>query len=182
MEWLILAVASLVAAVPVVVRVRHEYEDPGTLSDPTVAAVWVLYAAIVAAALAAAITSAWSIGLPSWLALPLGCALVSGGFALELGGLAAMASFRRMSGMQPDRLITAGAFRYSRNPQNTGAGILLLGVALLGDSLMAALITAGFWLLFRAYVGYEEDYLKRTFGEEYRRYMWHTPRFLGMPG
>lgn len=175
------AAVSLAASVPVIARVRREYECGGVLSEPTVVAVWVLYAAIVIVVVLAAGFGVWHVGLPGGLAVALGAALLAAGIALEAWGLASMASFRRMSGMQPDRLITGGAFRISRNPQNVGVGLALAGIALLGNSGLALLVMAGFWLIFRVYVGSEEKHLARAFGSEYERYRQQTSRFLGLP-
>lgn len=173
------AVVTMAASVPLILRVKREYEGDRVLSTPTVAAVWALYTAIAIVAGLAAVFGVWEVGLPTPLAVVAGIALLLGGVALEAWGLASMASFRRMSGMQPDRLVSGGAFRYSRNPQNVGIGIALAGIALLGDSALALLVTAGFWAIFRVYVGYEEDHLARVFGAEYERYRRRTPRFLG---
>lgn len=173
---------TLGASIPLIARVRREYEGRGVLSDATVAAVWVLYSAIVVVTVLAAIFAVWEIGLPGVIAVPVGVVLAVFGLALQVAGLASMASFHRMSGMQPDRLITSGAFRFSRNPQNVGFGITLAGVAILGDSGLALLATAGFWGIFYAYVGFEEQHLARVFGAEYERYRRLTPRFLGLPG
>jgi protein-S-isoprenylcysteine O-methyltransferase Ste14 len=83
--------------------------------------------------------------------------------------------------MQPDELITGGAFQVSRNPQNVGIGAAMAGAAVLGDSWLALLTAAGFWLLFYAYVRFEEEHLGRVFGERYESYRRRTPRFLGRP-
>lgn len=173
---------TLVASIPLIARVKREYEGGGVLSDATVAAVWVLYSAIVTVTVLAAVFEVWEIGLPPEAAIPVGIVLIALGLALEVGGLASMASFHRMSGMQPDRLITSGAFRFSRNPQNVGLGFTLIGVAILGDSGLALLAAAGFWGVFYAYVGYEEEHLARAFGSEYERYRLRAPRLLGWPG
>jgi protein-S-isoprenylcysteine O-methyltransferase Ste14 len=174
--------ASLVAAIPLIARVKREYEGGGVLSEGTAVAVWVLYTAIVVVTVLAAGFGVWGIGLPTEGAIPVGIVLIVLGLVLEVAGLAAMASLHRMSGMQPDRLITSGAFRFSRNPQNSGLGIILIGVAILGDSGLALVAAVGFWGVFYAYVGYEEDHLARVFGSEYESYRRRTPRFLGRPG
>ncbi len=178
---LAIGAGSLAAAVPLVVLVKREYEGSGVLSDFTVAAVWILYTVIIAVVVAAAVAGAWPIGLPAAVSLVIGALLLACGLALEIGGLAAMASFRRMSGLQPDELIVAGAFRFSRNPQNVGIGLAMAGAAVLGDSWMALLFVVGFWLLFYAYVRFEEEHLARAFGDRYERYRRSTPRFLGPP-
>lgn len=178
----ILALLCLAAAAPLVARVKREYERGGVLSGATVASVWVLYLAIAAVVVLAAILGSWEMGLPAGVALGVGLPLITLGLALEVTGLASMASLRRMSGVQPDRLIAGGAFRYSRNPQNVGIGLALAGAAIAGDSALALAATAGFWLIFRAYVGYEEEHLARTFGPAYESYRQRTARFLGRPG
>lgn len=184
MEAVLIAAAavSLAASVPIVARVKAEYEGDGVLSDATVVAVWVLYVAIGGVTILAAALGIWRIDLPAVLSVGGGVAALAVGLVLEVWGLASMASIRRMSGLQPDHLIAHGAFRYSRNPQNVGIAIFMVGVALLGESALALLATAGFWVIFRVYVGFEEAHLSRTFGTEYDRYRNHTPRFLGMPG
>lgn len=184
MDVALIAAAALTlgGSIPVIVRVKREYKSGGVLSNPTVVGVWALYVAIGIVVALAALVGAWHMGLPGGLSAALGIALLAAGVALETWGLASMASFRRMSGMQPDRLIDGGAFRYSRNPQNVGIGLALSGIALLGDSALALVVAAGFWAIFRVYVGYEEEHLARTFGGEYERYQRRTPRFLGTPG
>lgn len=86
-----------------------------------------------------------------------------------------------MSGLETNVLITVGVDRYSRNPQNAGWGLALLGVALLGNSGLALLLAAMFWLMFRIYIPLEEKYLEQVFGAAYREYCAKTPRFLGWP-
>jgi len=172
---------TLGASIPLIARVKREYEGGGVLSEATVAAVWILYSVIVVVVVLAAAFGVWGIGLPSAAAAPVGVALIVAGLVLVVAGLASMASLRRMSGMQPDRLIISGAFRFSRNPQNVGLGITLTGAAILGDSGLALLAAAGFWGIFYAYVGYEEEHLGRVFGSEYERYRLRTSRFLGWP-
>lgn len=174
-------IATLAASVPLIARVKREYETGGVLSDATVVAVWVLYPAIVVLVALEAVFGVWGIGLPTGLSIVAGFVLIVAGAALEVWGLASMASFQRMSGMQPDRLITGGAFRFSRNPQNVGIGLALVGAAVLGDSALALLTAAGFWVVFYAYVGFEEKHLARVFGAEYERYRQRTPRFFGLP-
>jgi len=175
------AALTLAGSIPLVARVKREYEGDGVLSDPTVAAVWVLYGAIVVVVVLAAAVGVWQVGLARGVAAVVGVVLLLAGLCLEFWGLASMASFRRMSGMQPDRLIDRGAFRYSRNPQNVGIGMALTGIALIGGSGLAVLVAAGFWAIFRVYVGYEEEHLSRTFGNAYDRSRRRAPRFLGSP-
>ena len=162
-------------------RVRDEFLHEARLSRLTVVSVWVLYTAHLALTLEAAATSRWPVPLspPSaWIA---GILLLGAGVLLFGGGVASFRSFRRMSGLDTSRLVTTGAYRWSRNPQNVGAFFLLGGIALAGRSGLALLLTALFWVAFRVYVSAEEAFLERAFGEHYRDYCARTHRYLGPP-
>lgn len=180
---LVAAVLWAIASVPLLARVRREYRRNVELSETTVWAVWIFYGLLVALVVVAAVAGAWELGLPSALSLVPGVPLLVLGVAIDLAGILSMGSLARMNGTQPDRLITGGAFRYSRNPQNLGVGLAGIGTAVLGDSgLSLALAVAGL-VVFRIYLGLEEEHLERTFGEEYADYKRRTPRFAGIrPG
>jgi protein-S-isoprenylcysteine O-methyltransferase Ste14 len=178
---LIAAVFSAVASVPLLARVRREYRSDVELSQTTVWAVWIFYGLLVALLVVAAVAGTWELGLPFALSLALGIPLLALGAAIDLAGVISMGSLARMNGTQPDRLITEGAFRYSRNPQNLGIGLAGIGTAALGDSSLSLLLGVAGIVVFRIYVGFEEEHLERTFGEEYADYKRRTPRFAGIP-
>lgn len=165
---------------PVILRrVRLDYEQDGVIADPTVWAVWLSYGLLAAAVIAAAAFGTWALGI-SWVAsLAIGLPLLVVGIAIDVAGVISMDSLARMNGQDPDRLITEGAFRYSRNPQNVGIGIAGVGLALLGDSGLALALVVVSIAVFRAYLVFEEQHLERVFGEEFRRYNQRTPRWLG---
>lgn len=165
---------------PVILRrVKGEYEGRGRLSDQTVWAVWFSYGLLAAAVIAAAAFGTWALGISTAASLAIGLPLLVVGIAIDLAGVIAMGSLARMNGQDPDRLITEGAFRYSRNPQNVGIAIAGVGVALLGDSGLALALVAASIAVFRIYLVFEEAHLERVFGEEFRRYRAETPRWLG---
>lgn len=178
----ILAGVSIVASVPLVARVKLEYERDSVLSPATVIAVWVVYVVIAAVAIAAAITGTWDLGIERAVALPAGLALAAAGLALVAWGLVSMASLRRMSGMMPDELIIEGAFRYSRNPQNVGLVATMLGAGIAGSSGLTLAIAIAFSVVLRIYLVYEEHHLERLFGDRYVRYKARTSRVLGLAG
>jgi len=71
----------------------------------------------------------------------------------------------------PRRLVVRGPYRYVRNPMYIGAGLVLVGAAvlyrspaLIGYLLVLAIIIHAFVL------GYEEPTLTRMFGADYERY------------
>jgi protein-S-isoprenylcysteine O-methyltransferase Ste14 len=79
----------------------------------------------------------------------------------------------------PRRLVVRGPYRLVRNPMISAVILALLGEALLLRSLPHALWAAGFAALNAAYLPLvEEPQLERRFGDDYRRYRQHVPRFL----
>jgi protein-S-isoprenylcysteine O-methyltransferase Ste14 len=161
------------------VRVEREYAAGGILSVGTVWLVWLLYALQIAL-VAVPAAGAWG-GVPGppllWRAL--GLVWIGLGLALAAWGVASFHSFRRMNGRDTSELITSGAYRTSRNPQNTGLGCALVGVALLGPSSVALAAAALFWLMFRVYVPMEERFLEATYGARYRAYRARSHRYFG---
>ena len=168
-------------AVPLLARVRREYRREVTLSSSTVWAVWSFYGLLVALVVVAAASGVWDLRIPSALSIGVGLPLVAIGVVIETAGIVSMGSLARMNGTEPDRLITGGAFRYSRNPQNAGIVLAGIGAALLGDSGLALTLVAAGAIVFNIYLVFEEEHLERTFGEEYAEYKGRTPRFIGMP-
>lgn len=162
-------------------RLRAEYRTHQRPTLMTVAGVWVLYSLHFGLILIAAVDSTWSISLPRPLSVGAGI------FCLLFGAIvcfAAMASFRslkRLSGMNSNRLITGGIYSWSRNPQNVGWTLFLIGVALLRTSAMILLLAALFWIGFRLYLPLEEQLLERIFGDAYRTYRSQTHRYFGPP-
>lgn len=81
--------------------------------------------------------------------------------------------------MDSSRLITGGIYRWSRNPQNVGWTLFLVGMALLRTSGLVLLLAVLFWVSFRMYLPLEEQLLERIFGDAYRTYRSQTHRYLG---
>lgn len=164
-----------------ILRVRREYLRQDHLSPLTTVGVWVLYVSHLGVTGAAAATSRWPLPLHHTIAAVCGTALAGVGAFLTLAGIFSFRSFRRMSGMDTSTLVTTGAYRWSRNPQNVGWVLVLVGIALIGRSGLALLMAALFWAAFRGYVVAEEAFLERIFGAEYRDYRARSHRYLGRP-
>lgn len=164
------------------VRVEREYAGGGLLSVGTVWLVWILYALQIALVAAPALGAWASLPGPAPFWRTVGSLLVAAGLAFGAWGAASFRSLRRMNGRDTSELITGGAYRYSRNPQNVGIGVALVGVALLGPSSVALAAAALFWVMFRSYVPIEERFLESTYGERYRAYRANSHRFFGLPG
>jgi len=161
--------------------VRREYLRQDHLSPLAIVGVWVLYVSHLVVTAAAAATSRWPLPLHHTIAVIGSIALIGVGGFLLLAGIISFRSFRRMSGMDTNTLVTTGAYRWSRNPQNVGWALVLVGIALIGRSALALLMAGVFWATFRAYVAAEEAFLQRIFGAEYRDYQAWSHRYFGAP-
>ena len=79
----------------------------------------------------------------------------------------------------PQKLVTTGLFRYSRNPIYFGFCIALFGVAiLLGnyiafDGFLAFIIAVNLW-----YIPFEEAEMEKQFGQDYLNYKKKVGRWL----
>ena len=67
--------------------------------------------------------------------------------------------------------MTTGIYRWSRNPQNVGWMMFLLGTSILGRSGLALLLAGLFWVGFVEYVPKEERQLAAQFGGQYLDYL-----------
>jgi protein-S-isoprenylcysteine O-methyltransferase Ste14 len=79
----------------------------------------------------------------------------------------------------PQKLVTGGLFRYTRNPMYLGLVVFLAGVWMVLGSLsplamvMVFLLAADRW-----YIPYEEHRLTAVFGKAYQAYQAKTPRWM----
>lgn len=79
----------------------------------------------------------------------------------------------------PRSVVAAGPYRYVRNPMITGVLLMLLGEAILWDSRALGVWAASFLVFNHLYfVVLEEPGLESRFGERYRRYKAHVPRWI----
>ncbi len=79
----------------------------------------------------------------------------------------------------PRQLVVRGPYRFVRNPMISGVIFVLLGEALLLESLPHTVWSAIFLAINLIYIPLlEEPQLEARFGEPYRRYRQQVPRFL----
>ncbi len=77
------------------------------------------------------------------------------------------------------RLVAVGPYRHVRNPMISGVALMLSGEALFFGSRSVTLWAATFLLANHVYfVLLEEPGLEERFGEEYRAYKAHVPRWI----
>jgi protein-S-isoprenylcysteine O-methyltransferase Ste14 len=122
-----------------------------------------------------------SASLPGWLSWSLGSALVLTGVVLAASFIRA---FRRGGtpinpGEPATALITAGPYRFSRNPGYLGMALAYAGIAILSGALwVLALLVPVLFLIDRGVIRREERHLERRFGDEYLHYKGRTRRWI----
>lgn len=79
----------------------------------------------------------------------------------------------------PKRFVAAGVYRYVRNPMISGVLLILLGETILFRSVGLLVWLAGFFAVNATYIPLvEEPGLERRFGDRYREYKLHVPRWI----
>jgi len=81
----------------------------------------------------------------------------------------------------PDKLITTGIYRYSRNPMQLSQVVIYLGVGIATASWVFLLIAVAYIVMPFLWVAAEERHCLKYYGDAYREYMNRTPRWLGIP-
>jgi protein-S-isoprenylcysteine O-methyltransferase Ste14 len=77
------------------------------------------------------------------------------------------------------KLVTEGLFKYVRNPMYLGAVIVMVGEAVLTQSLVVLLLAVVMWMFFHVFVVYyEEPDLGKRFGQAYEEYIRTGPRWF----
>ncbi|MEE9263698.1 MAG: isoprenylcysteine carboxylmethyltransferase family protein [Vicinamibacteria bacterium] len=77
------------------------------------------------------------------------------------------------------KLVVEGPYRHVRNPMITGVVTILLGEAVFWGSLAIAELAVVFFIINYVYfIVSEEPGLVRRFGEDYKTYMQHVPRWI----
>ena len=81
-----------------------------------------------------------------------------------------------------ERIITGGLYRFSRHPMYVTGAIFLAGMCLVTASVPFLLLSLIVTIRPFRSAGAEEVYCTLKHGEEYRRYVSRTPRWIGVPG
>jgi len=116
-------------------------------------------------------------GVYSFAGVILSLALVFAGFGLRAWGSAYAGGHTRGRSIEAPRLATGGPYAHVRNPIYLGNVLIGFGmVGLLGDPWLLPLCLAVLAFLYFPIIPAEEEFLLRTFGDEYRRYREAVPR------
>ncbi len=114
-----------------------------------------------------------------WL---IGAVLIIAGEAIRLAGVAAAGTVTRRRSRNVQRLVTYGAFAWSRNPLYNGNFLIWMGFVVISGVLwflpVAILIFA---IEYTLIVRYEEGVLESIFGQEYLSYKARTARWIPRP-
>jgi protein-S-isoprenylcysteine O-methyltransferase Ste14 len=81
----------------------------------------------------------------------------------------------------PDKLVTTGIYRYSRNPMQLSQAVIFLGVGIATASWIFLLLAAAYIVMPLFLVAAEERHCLKYYGDAYHEYMDKTPRWLGLP-
>ncbi len=162
-------------------RALRELDGPGRLSARTAALAFVAYFGHAVVTTLAALVGAGAMSVDRLLAGSGAMVLLAVGGLLYLAGRYEFGSFRRTWGLDCQRLVTGGVYRYSRHPQTAGSILVLAGAALAGGSSVALLLAAELLLAAIVWLPAEERFLARQFGEDYVEYRAATAGFLGFP-
>lgn len=109
----------------------------------------------------------------------IGGILIVAGEVFRLAGVAAAGTTTRRRSRNVQKLVTHGAFAWSRNPLYNGNFLVWMGFVVISGVLwflpLAMLLFAAEYSLI---VRYEEGVLESTFGREYLEYKQCTPRWV----
>ena len=117
---------------------------------------------------------------PTVFSFAAGFLLVLAGESVRLWGVAIAGSETRTTGpVGGTYLITRGPFSFVRNPLYLGNIVMYAGVGIMSNTpVLAAAALVYFVFQYSLIVSLEEEYLLKTFGEEFTRYCRSVPRFL----
>ncbi len=117
---------------------------------------------------------------PTLWSLAGGFVLVALGELLRLWGVAIAGSETRTTGpVGGTFLITTGPFAYVRNPLYLGNLVMYFGIGMMSAvPLLALAAIVFFFIQYSLIVSLEEEYLVKTFGEEFVRYCTEVRRFV----
>ncbi|MBN1572808.1 MAG: isoprenylcysteine carboxylmethyltransferase family protein [Deltaproteobacteria bacterium] len=123
------------------------------------------------------ITTPWLIyGLEA-----VGIALIICGTAMIVLGFIALGTTFQPGGFAPrpnDPLVTSGIYSWVRHPLNVGVLSVLLGLALLVQSLFVLILFIVYFILVLRVISIEESHLSETFGEAYLSYSRRVRRLV----
>jgi protein-S-isoprenylcysteine O-methyltransferase Ste14 len=81
----------------------------------------------------------------------------------------------------PKKLVVEGLYKYSRNPIYVGYWLILIGESLILGQILVLIYSIIFIVGLHLYiVCFEEEELRKRFGEEYTQYLMKVPRYFSL--
>lgn len=181
LSYLALAVVVILVALVVFRVVALDYRRYGKLKPLATilqVAIFALHGVLFHLGL---ITTRWPSFPDSSLQVLIGALVGAGGLALLFAGIGVFGSLARMVGRRVDALKQSGVYRYSRNPQLVGYGLLILAFVILWPSWLTFIATIVYCGMAHVMSSVEEQHLRKQYGTSYETYCERTPRFVGIP-
>ena len=117
-----------------------------------------------------------------FLPLQLGPTWLYGGLVIYLFGIVfTIDTLVNFASSPRDKVITNGLYRFSRNPMYVGLLLMQFGLGIACSSWLHLLLTAVLMILLNAVLSSEERYCLYRYGDDYRKYINSTPRWIGIP-
>lgn len=117
---------------------------------------------------------------PAWLAFCMAVGLAGLVVrAFTVAYVPAGTSGRQTNGQVAEHLNTGGLYSVVRHPLYLGNFLMWLGPALYpANGWLAAVVVLVFWLYYERIMFAEEEYLRRSYGQQYEQWALHTPAFV----
>ena len=117
-----------------------------------------------------------------FLPLQLGTIWLYSGLLIFLFGMVfTIVAVLNFAASPKDKVITKGLYRFTRNPVYIGLLLLQFGLGIACSSWLYLLLTVVLMILLNANSSAEERYCLYRYGDDYRKYMNSTPRWIGIP-
>ena len=117
-----------------------------------------------------------------FLPLQLGTIWLYSGLLVFLFGMVfTIVTVMNFASSPKDEVITKGLYRFSRNPMYIGLLLMQFGVGIACSSWLYLLLTVVLMILLNAVLPSEERYCLYRYGDDYRKYVNSTPRWIGIP-
>ena len=117
-----------------------------------------------------------------FLPLQLGTTWLYSGLLIFLFGIVfTLVAVLNFATSPKDKVITKGLYGASRNPMYIGMLLMQIGLGIACSSWLYLLLTVVLIILLNAVLSSEERYCLDRYGDDYRKYMNSTPRWIGIP-
>jgi len=107
--------------------------------------------------------------------------LISGLFIYLFGIAFTIVAVLNFATSPKDKVINKGLYGVSRNPMYVGMVLTQIGLGIACSSWLYLLLTVVLVILLNADLSAEERYCLYMYGDDYRKYMRRTPRWIGIP-